>query len=121
MVEGELAYILHIILRRFGFLLSLSQEASKIEKRPIMNKTQLVEAVALESNLPKVEARKAVDALIRVIHQSLEEGERVTLSGLGSFSVQQHGERMGRNPRTGAPVPIPARKSIKFRPLIEIE
>ena len=86
-----------------------------------MNKTQLVEAVALESNLPKVEARKAVDALIRVIHQSLEEGERVTLSGLGSFSVQQHGERMGRNPHTGAPAPSPARKSIKYRPLIEIE
>ncbi|MBQ8651959.1 MAG: HU family DNA-binding protein [Alistipes sp.] len=86
-----------------------------------MNKSQLVEAVALESNLQKVDARKAVDALIHVIHQSLQEGERITLSGLGSFTVQQHAERMGRNPRTGAPVPIPARKSIKFRPLIDIE
>lgn len=86
-----------------------------------MNKSQLVEAVALESNLSKIEARKAVDAMIHIIHQALEEGERVTLSGLGSFSVQYYAERMGRNPRTGAPVPIPARKSIKFRPLIEIE
>ncbi|MBR5464940.1 MAG: HU family DNA-binding protein [Alistipes sp.] len=86
-----------------------------------MNKSQLVEAVALESNLSKIEARKAVDAMIHIIHQALEEGERVTLSGLGSFSVQYCAERMGRNPRTGAPVPIPARKSIKFRPLIEIE
>ena len=86
-----------------------------------MNKSQLVEAVALESNLQKVDARKAVDALLHVIHQRLQEGERITLSGLGSFSVQQHAERMGRNPRTGAPVPIPARKGIKFRPLIEIE
>lgn len=86
-----------------------------------MNKSQLVEAVALESNLSKIDARKAVDALIHIIHQSLQEGDRVTLSGLGSFTVQQHAERMGRNPRTGAPVPIPAHKSIKFRPLIEIE
>lgn len=86
-----------------------------------MNKSQLVEAVALESNLSKIDARKAVDALIRIIHQSLQEGDRVTLSGLGSFTVQHHAERMGRNPRTGAPVPIPAHKSIKFRPLIEIE
>ncbi len=86
-----------------------------------MNKSQLVEAVALESNLSKIEARKAVEALIHVIHQGLQEGERITLSGLGSFTVQQHAERMGRNPRTGTPVPIPAHKSIKFRPLIEIE
>ncbi|MBE6208355.1 MAG: HU family DNA-binding protein [Rikenellaceae bacterium] len=86
-----------------------------------MNKSQLVEAVALECNLSKVEARKAVDATIQLIHQALQEGDRVTISGLGSFCVQQHAERMGRNPRTGTPVPIPAHKSIKFRPLIEIE
>ncbi len=86
-----------------------------------MNKTQLVEAVALETQLTKVEIRKTVDALIRVINQSLHEGERVTLSGLGSFSLQQLGERVGRNPRTGAPVRIPPHKRVKFTSLMEIE
>ncbi|MBR1994091.1 MAG: HU family DNA-binding protein [Alistipes sp.] len=86
-----------------------------------MNKAQLVEAIALETNQSKVEIRKTVDALIEVINHSLREEDRVTLSGLGSFSVQHHAERMGRNPRTGAPVPIPAHRSIKFRPLIELD
>ena len=51
----------------------------------------------------------------------LREGERLTLTGLGTFSVQQKAERVGRNPRTGAAVKIPPRKVIKFRPTVEIE
>ena len=86
-----------------------------------MNKTQLVEAIALDANIPKVEARKAVDALIRVTVQTLREDDRLTLTGLGSFSVQHRPERMGRNPRTGAAVKIAPRKVIKFRPSVEIE
>ena len=53
--------------------------------------------------------------------QALREGERLTLTGLGSFSVQQKSERIGRNPRTGAAVKIPPRKVIKFRPTVEVE
>ena len=86
-----------------------------------MNKAQFVEAVALDANLTKVEARKAIDAMIRVTVQALREGERLTLAGLGSFSIQQKAERVGRNPRTGAAVKIPARKVIRFRPAVEIE
>ncbi|OUN76313.1 DNA-binding protein [Alistipes sp. An116] len=86
-----------------------------------MNKAQFVEAVALDANLTKVEARKAIDAMIRVTVQALREGERLTLTGLGSFSIQQKAERVGRNPRTGAAVKIPARKVIRFRPAVEIE
>ena len=86
-----------------------------------MNKAQFVEAIALDANIPKVEARKAIDAMIRVTVQSLREGERLTLTGLGKFNVQQRPERVGRNPRTGAAVKIPPRKVIKFRPSVEIE
>lgn len=78
-----------------------------------MNKAQFVEAIALDANIPKVEARKAIDAMIRVTVQSLREGERLTLTGLGTFNVQQRPERVGRNPRTGAAVKIPPRKVIK--------
>lgn len=86
-----------------------------------MNKAQFVEAIALDANIPKVEARKAIDAMIRVTVQSLREGERLTLTGLGTFNVQQRPERVGRNPRTGAAVKIPPRKVIKFRSSVEIE
>lgn len=86
-----------------------------------MNKAQLVEAIALEANLPKIDARKAVDALVHVALQSLREGDKITLTGLGTFSVQQRSERTGRNPRTGAVVKIPPRKVIRFRPSAEID
>lgn len=76
-----------------------------------MNKAQLVEAIALDANISKIDARKAVDAIIRVTVQSLREGERLTLTGLGTFSVQQKAARIGRNPR----------KAVKFRPTIELE
>ena len=86
-----------------------------------MNKAQLVEAIALDANISKIDARKAVDAIIRVTVQSLREGERLTLTGLGTFSVQQKAARVGRNPRTGAAVKIPPRQAVKFRPTIELE
>lgn len=86
-----------------------------------MNKAQLVEAIALDANISKIDARKAVDAIIRVTVQSLREGERLTLTGLGTFSVQQKAARVGRNPRTGSAVKIPPRKAVKFRPTIELE
>ncbi len=86
-----------------------------------MNKAQLVEAIALETNQPKVEIRKTIDALIHVVNNALQTEERVTLSGLGSFAVHHTAERMGRNPRTGAPVRIPPHKIVKFNSLIEIE
>ena len=78
-----------------------------------MNKTQLVEAIALDANISKIEARKAVDALIRVTVQALREEERITL--------QHKAARTGRNPRTGATVKIPPRKNVKFRLSAEIE
>lgn len=86
-----------------------------------MNKAQLVEAMALDANISKIDARKAVDALIRATVQALREGDRLTLSGLGTFLVVQQAARTGRNPRTGAAVKIPPRKIVKFRSAIELE
>ena len=86
-----------------------------------MNKAQLVEAVALDTNMTKIEARKAIDAVIRATIETLREGERLTLTGLGTFSIQHKSERVGRNPRTGASVKIPPRKVIKFRPTVDLE
>lgn len=86
-----------------------------------MNKAQLVEAVALDANITRIEARKAVDAAIRVTAQLLREGEKLTLSGLGTFYVVQQPARVGRHPRTGAALKIPPRKAVKFRSAVEVE
>ncbi len=86
-----------------------------------MNKAQLIEAVASDTRMTKIEARKAVDAMIRATVEALREGDRLTLTGLGTFSIQQKNERVGRNPRTGAAVKIPPRKVIKFRSTVDIE
>ena len=86
-----------------------------------MNKSQLVEAVAIEAGLSKADARKSVDAFIDIVLRTLKEDERVSLSGMGVFSVMQRSARVGRNPRTGAQVKIAPKRVIKFRPTIEME
>lgn len=86
-----------------------------------MNKTQLVEAIALETGLPKVAVRKSVDAMVDIVVRTLKESERVTISGFGSFNVIQRSVRMGRNPRSGAPVRIAPKKVIRFRSTVDVE
>ncbi len=86
-----------------------------------MNKSQLVEAIALETNLSKVDARKSVDAFINIVIRTLKENDKVMLSGMGVFSVMQRSARVGRNPRTGAQAKIAPKRVIKFRPTIDVE
>ena len=86
-----------------------------------MNKSQLVEAIAVEAGLSKVEARKSVDAFIDIVIRALREDEKVSLSGMGVFSVMQRSARVGRNPRTGAQVKIAPKRVVKFRPTIAVE
>ncbi len=86
-----------------------------------MNKAQLIEAVALEAGISKMAAKRAVDAVIDTTIQALREGDKLSLSGLGTFSVAVRPARTGRNPRTGAAVPIPPKRVVKFRPSLELE
>ena len=80
----------------------------------IMNKTELIDAIASESKLTKVDSKKALDALIKATSEALGKGERVTLTGFGSFSVAERSARTGRNPQTGKEINIPAKKVVKF-------
>ncbi len=86
-----------------------------------MNKSQLAEAVAREARLSKIDAMKALNAFIKVAVETLRGDEKILLTGLGTFSTARHPERMGRNPRTGAPVRIPARHVMRFHPSRTIE
>lgn len=86
-----------------------------------MNKSQLVEAVMREANLSKVEACRAVDAVLHTTIRCLRDGDKLTLTGLGTFLTVRRPERTGRNPRTGAAVRIAARRVVKFRPTLTLE
>lgn len=79
-----------------------------------MNKEELVESVAKQSALNKSEANRVVDAVLKVIGESLKKGEDVRLMGFGTFSVKRRKARNGRNPRTGEAVLIPESKVIAF-------
>ena len=80
-----------------------------------MNKTQLIDAVAVESGLTKVDARKAVDAFIKTTGEQLKQGEKIALVGFGTFSILERPARTGRNPQPGAKLEIGKKKIIKFK------
>ena len=78
-----------------------------------MNKGDLIDVVA-KTTCSKAEAGKAVDAFLDAIKKSLKKGNKVTLIGFGTFSVVKRSARMGRNPQTGKPLKIAAKKVPKF-------
>jgi len=79
-----------------------------------MTKAELVAKIAVEAGVKKSEAEKCVSAFVKALSEALEKGERVALPGLGVFNVRERKERKGRNPRTGEPMVIPARKVVVF-------
>ena len=86
-----------------------------------MNKSQLINAIAASSTTSKSEVKKIVDSLFELTEQTLNNGEKVVISGFGVFSVAEVSERIGRNPRTGEKVKIAARKNVKFRSNMDIK
>ncbi|MGH7458643.1 MAG: HU family DNA-binding protein [Longimicrobiaceae bacterium] len=84
-----------------------------------MNKTELIQNVADKSKLSKSDAAKAVDALFSpkggVIARALKKGDKVQVTGFGSFETRKRGARQGRNPRTGQAIRIGPSTSCAFR------
>ena len=80
-----------------------------------MNKRELVDAVANEFGGSKGVAADAVDAVFSTITSALSRGDKVQISGFGTFETRQRAARMGRNPRTGQPVPIAASTAPAFK------
>ena len=80
-----------------------------------MNKTDLVNAVAEQSELSKKDAAKAVDSVFETIMGSLGKGEKVQLIGFRNFEVRERAARKGRNPQTGEEIQIPASKVPAFK------
>ena len=86
-----------------------------------MNKSQLISAVAEKTSVPKGDVKRVFDALFDLAEQKLGEDEKVVISGFGVFSTIHVSERMGRNPRTGEQVRIPARRMVRFHSNMEIK
>lgn len=80
-----------------------------------MNKTQLVDAIAGEAKITKADAKRAVDAFVKVTSEALKNNDRVALVGFGAFSTQKRSARTGRNPQTGKTINIAAKNIVKFK------
>jgi DNA-binding protein HU-beta len=81
-----------------------------------MNKTELIEHIAKQTEFSKADAQRALEAVIGGIKTTLKKGGTVSLLGFGSFSVNKRPARTGRNPKTGEAMKIKAAKVPKFKP-----
>jgi len=81
-----------------------------------VNKTELIDFVAADADIPKAVAARALESTISAVTLTLKKGGSVSLIGFGTFAVGKRAARVGRNPRTGASIKIKAAKVPKFRP-----
>lgn len=81
-----------------------------------MNKGELVDAVARDAGMTKAQAQNAVESVLKNVTKALKKDQKVTLVGFGTFSTSKRAAREGRNPQTGKPIKIPAKKVAKFTP-----
>lgn len=80
-----------------------------------MNKSELIDVIAQETDVTKVKAGQFVDALIATVSSTLKKGEDLTLVGFGTFTTSKRAARKGRNPKTGEELNIKATTVAKFR------
>ncbi len=85
-----------------------------------MIKADIVSRLAERMGITKVKAEMAFDSFLDALRQAMKRGERIELRGFGVFVVKPRKSGIGRNPRTGAEVPIPPGKTVRFKPGIEI-
>ncbi len=81
-----------------------------------MIKQDIVARVSRRMGMTKVRAEEAVDCVIDALKNAMKEGERIELRGFGVFVVKPRKSGIGRNPRTGAEVPIPPGKTVRYKP-----
>jgi integration host factor subunit beta len=86
-----------------------------------MTKAELVEEVARAAELNKRDAEVIVETVFGSIIGALHKGEKVELRGFGSFRTRERGPRRGRNPKTGEPVDVPAKRVPYFKPGKELK
>ena len=86
-----------------------------LEQSMSLTKSQIVEALFAKNIFTRTESAQVIDTLFELIKQSLQNGEDVLVSGFGRFSVKGKYQRIGRNPQTGQPMTLPAKKVVTFK------
>ena len=81
-----------------------------------MNKREFIESISESNQMTQSAARKALNTLLATMMETMKDGEKVTISGFGSFRVVAKAAQKGRNPQTGETIVIPARRVVKFKP-----
>jgi integration host factor subunit beta len=80
-----------------------------------MTKSELIEAIAARAELTKARAELVVNCVFDAMTEALQKGEGIEIRGFGSFTVRPYKPYDGRNPRTGQPVPVPAKRLPFFK------
>ncbi len=95
-----------------------ARDPGKEEEEEIvfMTKKDLIKKVAKDADISKAQAKNALEAFLASTTKTLQEGRYLILPGFGSFTTKRRAARVGRNPRTGEKLVIPARRVVKFRP-----
>lgn len=83
-----------------------------------MNKKELTNAIANKTGLSKTESLNALNAAMEIITEEMKQDKQIILIGFGTFSVKKKAARKGMNPTTFAPIEIPAKKVMNFKPSI---
>jgi nucleoid DNA-binding protein len=80
-----------------------------------LNTTELVDAIAKANELSKAKAKEVIDSIFAEIIEAARRGDNVVINGFGRFAIKERSAREGRNPATGAPLEIPASRSLGFK------
>ncbi|MGO8991128.1 MAG: HU family DNA-binding protein [bacterium] len=80
-----------------------------------MTKGELIASIGKEAKISKASAEKAVNAFTNTVMKALKKGDKLALTGFGTFSVAKRRARAGRNPKTGKEIRIPATRVAKFK------
>ena len=80
-----------------------------------MTKADLITNIGKEAKISKASAEKALNAFTNTVMKALKKGDKLTLTGFGTFSVAKRKARAGRNPQTGKEIKIPATRVAKFK------
>jgi len=90
-------------------------------KQPTLTKADLIEEVLRVTEVPRRDSETIVETIFESIIQSLQKGEKIEIRGFGSFRTRQRRGRVGRNPKTGEKVEVPAKKIPFFKPSKELK
>ena len=81
-----------------------------------MNKAELIVELAEKAGLKKQKAKKVLEAYMEIVTEKMSQNEEISIVGFGTLIPRPQTQRLARNPKTGTPVQIPARTTVKFKP-----